>query len=153
MLSEPFFQRTLRLDFKSATFIIPKNFAETLMAKPLEKKYTKLSWLSQLFYNTTQHETIKPDSYLPEPRIITSIITLKPRKRQNRIEKILVEIIRQSDKITKNAIRESLIRTKTCTSKNDARNYVESISLNEKILQKRVSRLSLKELQIIEKNI
>ena len=79
MITEPFFQRTLRLDFKSATFIVPSGFSETLQAKPSEEEYTKLSFLSQLFYDMTYHETVPSEAYLPEPRTSTAIITLKPR--------------------------------------------------------------------------
>lgn len=150
MMAEAFFQRTLRLDFKSATFIIPTSFSETLQAKSSEAEYTKLSFLSQLFYDTTTHETISSKAYLPEPKTSTAIITLKPRPLPHPHEKTLKELIRQGDKYTKNALREALIRSEVSGSKKEARRSIECLNLEERILQTWVSRLSLSDLHRIQ---
>jgi 16S rRNA A1518/A1519 N6-dimethyltransferase RsmA/KsgA/DIM1 with predicted DNA glycosylase/AP lyase activity len=150
-ICEAFFQRTFRLSFKSATFIVPSGFTETLTAEPNNERYTKLSWLSQLFYDTTLNETVL--SYLPEPRTSTAIITLKPRRTQNDTEKILRELIQQGDKYTKNALREALIRSEECSTKKEAKTLIESLSLDQRILESWVSRLSLNDLQIIEEKL
>lgn len=147
MIAEAFFQRTLRLGFKSATLILPSGFADTLLADSSEKEYTKLSFLSQLFYNITHHETVPPEAYLPEPRVMTAIITLKPKNKYSQAEMALMELIRQGDKYTKNALREALIRAEVCGSKKEARNYLANLNLEQRILQSWASRLSLVDLQ------
>ena len=120
MISEAFFQRTLRLSFKSATFIVSKGFAETLLAEPGEK-YTKLSWQAQLFYDITHHETVSSEAYFPEPRISTAIISLKPKEKPSNVDRVLIELLQQGDKYTKNALRESLIRSEVCETKREAK--------------------------------
>jgi 16S rRNA (adenine1518-N6/adenine1519-N6)-dimethyltransferase len=150
MIAEAFFQLTLRLEFKSATFIIPTGFSKTLQAKSSEPKYSKLSFLAQLFYDTEHHETINSDAYLPEPRTTTAIITLKPTPPLNPTEKTLTELVIQGDKYTKNALREALIRAEICPSKKEARSYIEHLDLEQNILQSWASRLSLNDLQVIQ---
>ena len=147
MIAEAFFQRTLRLVFKSATFIVPTGFSETLQAQASEPEYSKLSFLSQLFYNTIYRETVPPESYLPVPKTSTAIITLKPRTTNNLPEKTLKELIKQGDKYTKNALREALIQAEVCSSKKEARNFITRLGLEQRILQSWVSRLNLNDLQ------
>jgi 16S rRNA A1518/A1519 N6-dimethyltransferase RsmA/KsgA/DIM1 with predicted DNA glycosylase/AP lyase activity len=153
MICEPFFQRTLRLGFKSATFIVSSGFAETLTADCSTGEYTKLSWLSQLFYEAKQLETVLSEAYLPEPRVSTTIISLKPRSNPDHVEKTLRELIQQGDKHTKNAIRESLIRSEWTASKKEALSLVETMNLDDAILESWVSRLSLADLQSIESKL
>ncbi|MCB2173376.1 hypothetical protein KQH65_11615 [archaeon] len=152
MISEAFFQRTLRLGFKSATFIVPKGFAETLQAEPGEK-YTKLSWQAQLFYDITQHEEVSSDAYLPEPRVSTTIISLKPRSDQSKTERVLVELLQQGDKYTKNALRESLIRSEVCDTKREGKRFVTDLELSEDVIGSWASRLSLEDLKILEEKL
>lgn len=153
MITEAFFQRTLRLGFKSATFIVPNGFAETLNAKPDTEEYTKLSLQAQLFFGIEYNEKVPSGAYLPEPKTGTAIITLKPRKNPTPTEKVLTELIQQGDKYTKNALREALIRAEVCDSKKEARNYIDELNLDQKILESWASRLSLTDLKVLEKKI
>jgi len=153
MIAEAFYQRTLRIGFKSAAFIVPAGFADSLLAEPESPEYSKLSWLSRLFYETTLQETVPPDAYLPAPRVSTAIITLKPKAPMDDIEKTLMELVQQGDKYTKNALREALIRSKTCDTKSKARQLVKSLNLEQRILESWASRLSLNDLQHIEERL
>ncbi len=153
MISEPFFQRTLRQGFKSATFIVSSGFAETLTSDCSTGEYTKLSWLSQLFYDANQLETIPPEAYLPEPRVSTAMISLKPRSTIDLVEKTLQELIQQGDKYTKNALREALIRSEWKASKKEARGLIDDLKLETSIMESWASRLSLTDLQTIDKKL
>jgi 16S rRNA (adenine1518-N6/adenine1519-N6)-dimethyltransferase len=151
MIAEAFFQRTLRLEFKSATFIVPAGFAESLLAEPPSEKYSKVSWLSHLFYNVNQHEMVPPEAYLPQPRVSTIIVSIKPRPNFSPSERVLRDLMQQGDKYTKNALRETLIKTGACTSKNEARKYIQGLELPQLIIESRVSGLSLDDLTMIER--
>jgi len=153
MICEAFFQRTLRLQFLSAVFIVPLRFSETLTAKYNDEKYTKLSWIVDLFYSISIIEKTSSSSYLPKPKIITSIISIKPKYNSDKSEILLKTMLQQADKYTKNALREALIRTSICKTKNQARRTIDQFLLKPKILDKRVSRLSLKELRFLKKII
>lgn len=153
MICEAFFQRTLILPFLSAAFIVPLRFSETLTSKLHDEKYTKLSWVANLFYSISILEKISPSSYLPKPKIITSIISIKPQYNSDKSEILLKTVLKQGDKYTKNALREALIRTSICNTKNQARRTIDQFLLSPKILDKRVSRLSLIELRFLKKII
>ena len=152
MICEAFFQRTLRLGFKSATFIISQGFAETILAEPSEK-YTKLSWQAQLFYNITHHEDVPPEAYLPEPRVSTAIISLKPKENSSNVDRVLIELLQQGDKYTKNALRESLIRSEVCVTKREAKNIIADLDLDDNTLGSWASRLGLEQLQTVEQGL
>jgi 16S rRNA A1518/A1519 N6-dimethyltransferase RsmA/KsgA/DIM1 with predicted DNA glycosylase/AP lyase activity len=96
---------------------------------------------------------VPPEAYLPEPRILTSIINLKPKLEKYELEKILKEIIQQSDKYSKNALREALIRTRLSSSKKEAKKTINDLALDSYILESRVSRLSLNDLRILENKL
>jgi 16S rRNA A1518/A1519 N6-dimethyltransferase RsmA/KsgA/DIM1 with predicted DNA glycosylase/AP lyase activity len=106
---------------------------------------------------------VPPEAYLPEPRILTSIINLKPKLEKLELEKILKEIIQQSDKYSKNALREALIRTRLSSSKKEAnrlssskkeaKKTINDLALDSYILESRVSRLSLNDLRILENKL
>jgi 16S rRNA (adenine1518-N6/adenine1519-N6)-dimethyltransferase len=153
MISEPFFQRTFRLGFQSATLIVSSGFAETITAESSSPEYTKLSWLSRLFYHAKILETVTSDAYLPEPRVSTAILSIKPRTSPDQVERTLRELIQQDDKFTKNALRESLIRSEWVASKKEARSIVEKLRLDEGTLESWVSRLSLQDLQSLEEKL
>ena len=153
MIAEAFYQRTLRLGFKSATFIVPVGFADSLIAVPEDSGYSKLSWLSRLFYKTKLHETVPSEAYLPAPRVSTAIITLNPKTPVDDTGKALRELIQQGDKITKNALREALIRSTTCETKKEARQIIKDLNIEQNVLESWVSRLSLKDLQLIEERL
>lgn len=153
MVAEPLFQRTLRFEFKSATFIVPEGFAELLQYEAANHRYTKLSYTSQLFYNTQLHEHVPAMAYLPEPNVSTAIISLRPRQLRCSVMGIMIELTQQGDKYTKNGLREALIRTDVCETKNQARGFIDDLDLDEGMQDTRVSRLSLLDLQTLEEKI
>lgn len=153
MISEAIFQRMLRLKFKSATFIVSENFANILTAAPGHSHFSKLSWLSNFFYESTIMQKIPTDAYFPEPQILTSIINLKPKTSGNKIDIAIKELIQQGDKHTKNALREALIRAELCSSKKEAKGRIEIMDLDSDIQNSWVSRLSLEEFQYLDSKL
>lgn len=149
-ICEAFFQRSLNLNFKQATLIVPTSFAEKLTATEGQQNYTKLSKIASIFYQAEKHEDIPSNAYLPEPRTATCILTLKPKEPKDQASKTLKETLLQSDKITKNALREAIISTGMKQTKREAETLIEAMKLDEAILTRPVPRLSLEELQKIE---
>lgn len=148
-ITEAFFQKMLKISIYSATFIVSHGFTDRITALPENEKYSKLSYVTDLFYAVKVHEIIPNSSYFPEPKVSTSIISIWP-KSGTQSQKILKMILKQSDKYTKNALREALIDSLICESKNQARQVIDDFSLDQNILEKRVSRLSLAELRKLE---
>jgi 16S rRNA (adenine1518-N6/adenine1519-N6)-dimethyltransferase len=148
-ITEAFFHKMLKMCFHSATFIVSKGFSDIITALPENETYSKLSWITDLFYTVKVHETIPNSSYFPKPKVSTSMISIFP-KYGTQSQKILKTTLKQSDRLTKNALRESLIQSLICETKNQAREVVDKLCLDQKTLLKRVSRLSLTELRTLE---
>ncbi len=147
MICEAFLQRMLRMEMKSAAFIVPKGFAKILEAKAGEPEYSKLSLQAQLFYDSEIHMEVPPTAYLPEPRTETCIISLIPRPSSKVSDEALRQLFRQGDKLTKNALREALIRAGLCDTKRQAAAFIAGSEVPAEILAGRVTRLSLKEIE------
>ncbi len=149
MICEAFLQRMLRMDIKSAAFIVPRGFAEILKAKDGEPEYSKLSLQAQLFYDPEIHMEVPPTAYLPEPRTETCIISLVPRPSSKVSDEAFKQFFRQGDKLVKNALRESLIRAGICETKRQAAAFIAESEIPVEILDKSTTRLSLKEIESV----
>ena len=139
--------------FDAASLVVSSSFANILTAQKNDSTYSKLSLVTKLFFDITLVENITPDSYHPPPRVDTCIITLCPRKKLTKTGQILQDLIRQSDKKTRNALREAFIRTGVTSTKKNSLVFISGLDLDDSIFQRRVALLSLKDLMEIQKNI
>ena len=139
--------------FDAASLVVSSSFANILTAQKNDSTYSKLSLVTKLFFDITLVENITPDSYHPPPRVDTCIITLCPRKKLTKTGQILQDLIRQSDKKTRNALREAFIRTGVTSTKKKSLVFISGLDLDDSIFQRRVALLSLKDLMEIQKNI
>jgi 16S rRNA (adenine1518-N6/adenine1519-N6)-dimethyltransferase len=147
MICEAFLQRTFRVEMKSAAFIVPRGFAEILEADAGGREYSKLSLQAQLFYDQEIHDEVPPSAYLSEPRTDTCIVSLVPRASSTVTDEALKQLFRQGDKLSKNALREALIRASICDTKNQAVSFIAESGVPAETLGRRVSRLSLKDIE------
>ncbi|MBR9678531.1 MAG: ribosomal RNA small subunit methyltransferase A [Nanoarchaeota archaeon] len=141
-ICEPFVNRLFRYFFKRAVLTVPKAFAERLLSKPGDEKYSKLSLLVQTFFDVKIVAEVPKNAFHPEPSVGSSIIVLESKKETPFLKNFLI----QDDKRVKNALREALFDTKGL-SKGGASKKVSEAGLPEKVLNKRVSALSLDEIQ------
>lgn len=147
MICEAFLQRTLRMEMKSAAFIVPSGFAKILEALAGEPEYSKLSLQAQLFYDQEIHMEVPPSAYIPEPRTETCIVSLVPRESSTAADEALKQLFRQGDKLAKNALREALIRAGICDTKRQAASFLAESGVPVEALGRRVTRLSLNEIE------
>ena len=151
MICEALLQRTFRMEMKSAAFIVSRGFAKILEARAGELEYSKLSLQAQLFYDSETHMEVPPSSYIPAPRTETCIMSLVPRETSTVADEALKELFRQGDKLAKNALREALIRANICDTKNQAVSFIAESGISAETHGRRVSRLSLKEIESLIK--
>lgn len=76
---------------KKGVFMLQKEVAERICAKPKNKSYSSLSIHTQIFYEAKIHFHVKPGSFSPPPEVVSSVIELKKRERP------LVEIEDEED--------------------------------------------------------
>ena len=151
-IAEATIQRLKQFRFRSASMIVPSSLASTLTAQIGGADYTKLTCEARLFFDFSVVTGVKPESYYPEPKTDTSIIALKPRMSLKPIEVVVRHLVLQGDKKVQNALREALISASTHgypTTKKAAKQVVEKLGLGQEVLEKRVARLSLSDLDTI----
>jgi 16S rRNA (adenine1518-N6/adenine1519-N6)-dimethyltransferase len=152
-ICEAVFQRLTQEIFDTACLITSSSFAEKITARKMDKHYSKLSLISQIFFEVRLVENIPPDSYYPQPQVETSVITLHPCTNISKPIQIMQDLLRQNDKKTRNALREAFIRTGLSSTKKKSKQIISNFNLPESILEKRVARLPLTSLEIIYQNI
>jgi 16S rRNA (adenine1518-N6/adenine1519-N6)-dimethyltransferase len=149
MICEAFLQRLFRMELESAALIVPRGFADILVAEAGTPGYSKLSYQAQLFYEVKVHAGVPRSAYLPEPRTDTCIISLVPSASPNAAVEALKQVFRQGDKLSKNALREAVIRAGMCDTKRQAAALIAESMLPAGTLGRPVSRLSLEEAQAL----
>lgn len=65
--------------FSECHFLLQKEFAERVCAKPRTKKFAPLSILFQIIFSTKLHFIVSPESFSPPPRVESALISLKKR--------------------------------------------------------------------------
>jgi 16S rRNA (adenine1518-N6/adenine1519-N6)-dimethyltransferase len=149
-ISEAFMQRLTRLTFMSGAFLVPSSFATTVKAQKGDEKFSKLSFISGLFFDSEIITSVPQNAYHPPPGTSTSILTVTPRLPSKLGEVLLRETLKQSDKKLGNGLREAVIKGAITydlpSTKKSADKYITGAfrNLNPEC---RVGRLSLMELQ------
>ena len=154
-IAEAVLQRLIKAKFKAASLITSSNFASILTATDYDPGYSKLTFETQLYFDINKTLDVGSSSYYPEPKISTSIITLKPREIKRPLEAVLRVLLLQRDKKTRNALREAFIASASLSypsTKKDAMKVVTDLNLGP-LLGKRVARLTLAELLLIHERL
>lgn len=126
-LSEQVILKAIDEGIEELTLIVGENFKEIL-----EKKETKIGIITDFFFDFEPILKIDKTCFEPAPRVNSWLIKLRA-KNAAKEEKILQEIILRSGK-TKNAIIHALMNEGK--TKNQAREILEKINLDEEVLDK-----------------
>lgn len=152
-ITEPFIEKIIRCNFNECLLIVGKRFADAVV----EEKITKLSLLTNSFFKAEKVIDVAPDAFSPMPRVMSSIIRLKPIKREelNYSYKkfIFRELFFHRDKKLKNNLMEAMIEfvklhDKQLTKK-ESKAMIEAFKIPEETLNKRIENLSNEEFEII----
>lgn len=146
MICEAMTQMLPRLSFSAAAFIVPEGFGHKLAAVVGVAGYTKLSYVTQLYFTVNKVDDVPADAYIPEPGTSTWIVSLKPREPETTVGRVMRGLLLQGDKLVKNGLREALIRAGCCVTKRQARSKMAHTALPDSVWGKSVSRLSLRDL-------
>lgn len=134
-LVEHLITRVLLLNQAPMALIIP----QPLAARLTQRTSTLLSLKTNLAYHVEVKKMLEPNVYSPPPKRKTSITLFKP-KTMTATEEMMLEMFRQADKKTRNALRTALSRW---MPRREAEKTVELSPLTDRILERRVARLSL----------
>jgi len=100
-VTTPIISRILneKYNFKSLIIMIQKEVAERINAKPSCKEYGALTLLVQYYCNTSIVRTVKPSSFIPEPKVDSTVIKLEklPEPRiKVKDEKMFFKVVRDA---------------------------------------------------------
>lgn len=152
-ITEPFIEKLIRCNFKEAILIVGKRFADAVV----EEKINKLALLTNSFFKVEKIMDIAPDAFNPMPRVMSSMIRIKPINREelNYSYKkfIFRELFFHRDRKLKNNLMEAMIEfvklhDKQLTKK-ESKAMIEGFNIPETTLNKRIENLSNEEFELI----
>jgi len=143
-ICEAFMNRLFRYFFKKAVLTVPKSFARTLTSKQGDEEYSKLSLLAQSFFDVKIVAEIPRTAFHPEPKVDSVVILIESKKDNLFLKDFFI----QDDKRVKNALRQALFNAKS-VDKSDVSGMISKAGLSQTLLEKKVSNLSLQEIQEI----
>lgn len=125
--------------FESFTLLLQKEVVERIVAKPCTKDYGRLSIITQALCDAKKMFDIKPESFIPPPKVMSSVVYIKPKQNIENINIKKLGIITQTlfsqrRKKIKNAINLLL-----------KQNFINSNSVINIDLDKRAEELSVDE--------
>lgn len=79
-ITSPIIEKTMRARPSRAVFLIQKEVAERLTAKPGTRDYGYLTVLAAAFANARLLFTVKPGSFRPPPKVDSAVVLLEPHE-------------------------------------------------------------------------
>lgn len=80
-ITSPILEKVAALDIPRAVFLIQKEVAERLVARPGESAYGFLTVHLALFADVRLRFEVKPGAFHPPPKVDSAVISLEPRRR------------------------------------------------------------------------
>lgn len=153
---EPFINKLIKCDFDEILMITGKKYADNVENMTLNK----LSLITNCYFNMNRIIDIVPDSFLPKPRVMSSMIKLTPKKDTD-INDFNLLVFRYlfyfKNKKTKNALVESLIRTyeldNIVLTQKQSKSIVNDLEIDEKLLEKNFENYSNEEIILLNEKI
>jgi 16S rRNA (adenine1518-N6/adenine1519-N6)-dimethyltransferase len=78
-ITSPILEKVLPLDFKRAVFLMQKEVAERLAARPGSRDYGYLTVATALFAEVRLLFTVKPSAFHPPPKVDSAVVLLERR--------------------------------------------------------------------------
>jgi 16S rRNA (adenine1518-N6/adenine1519-N6)-dimethyltransferase len=80
-ITSPILEKVAALDIPRAVFLIQKEVAERLVARPGESAYGFLTVHLALFADVRLRFEVRPGAFHPPPKVDSAVISLEPRRR------------------------------------------------------------------------
>ncbi|MEN6329199.1 MAG: 16S rRNA (adenine(1518)-N(6)/adenine(1519)-N(6))-dimethyltransferase RsmA [Methanobacteriaceae archaeon] len=107
-ISSPITFRLLEYDFDFAILMYQLEFAERMVAKPGESKYSRLSVMINLKANVERLFTVSKGAFLPPPRVSSAVVKLNPKKNVY-LDEFLIKITRALFQHKRKKARKALL--------------------------------------------
>ena len=148
-ITEPFLYKILDIEFDKLIMMCGKKFVDNL-----DNNNTKLSIMVNLYFNYNRICDVKPESFEPKPKVMSSLITMT-RKDENKLTKkelIIKRLFQYRYLKVKNALKEILMKIDNLTQR-QAREIIKTYNINEALANKLFDELSNSEVLELIDNI
>jgi 16S rRNA (adenine1518-N6/adenine1519-N6)-dimethyltransferase len=145
-ISSPITFKLLDHKFDLAVLMYQKEFAQRFFASPGSRDYSRISVMMNLRANCSYLKTVKPSSFFPAPKVLSSIVSITKKENINRLDyqdfgHFIILLFTQKKKTVRNVL-VNLIKRKT--KQNFEIN--QDVLKNLPYLENRIFNLSIDEL-------
>lgn len=116
--------------FESFTLLLQKEVVDRIIASPCTKSYGRLSIIVQALCDVKKAFDVKPTSFIPPPKVMSSVVYIKPKLNQNinieKLSNITLVLFNQRRKKIKSAI-DLLLKNNTISAES-----IEKLDLNKR---------------------
>jgi len=128
-ISSPITFKLLDYDFKQAVLMYQKEFADRFFASPGSKDYSRISVMMNLKANCSHLKTVKPSSFYPAPKVLSSVVSITKKEDYENINhydfgRFIILLFTQKKK-TVRSVLVNVIKRKT----------KQNFQINQEILQ------------------
>lgn len=145
---EPFIKKIVKLDFKELYLLMGSNYINNC----IENKITYLTLLTNIYFDVKKIEDVPKECFKPAPRVMSSLAVLTPKIEYSNIDMFFRCLYSLDDKLIKNGMMEAFIKVKNIT-KREAKEIINNLDIDNKILGKKFLMITNEELNIIYKKV
>ncbi len=138
-ICEPLMKKLQGRDFRIAVMTVPKKFSETLIRGENIPGMT-----ARVFFDMEVVAEISRESFMPAPKTDSVVMIVRPKK-GNELKK---EVLKRRGLKVRNAIIRGLFAARKAT-KNQAKEDINTMKINNNLLEKRLSDASAEELDTV----
>lgn len=151
-ISSPITFKLLEYDFDFAILMYQLEFAQRMVAKPGESKYSRLSLMMHFCADVEMLFEVSKHCFFPEPKISSAVIKLMPKNAD--IDEFFIKTSRALFQHKKKKVRNSLIDSFHEIADVDKKEAKKIVSkLDENILKERVVKLEPEKVLDISKQL
>ena len=152
-ISSPITFKLFEYDFDFAVLMYQLEFAERMVAKPGESKYSRLSLMMHFYGRVEMLFEVSKHAFFPNPKISSAVIKLIPNENVE-IDEFFIKVSRALFQHKKKKVRNALLNSFHEIASVDKKEAKEIVSkLDETLLSTRVVKLDPEEVMAISSEL
>ena len=132
--------------WKRAVFMLQKEVADRLIAKPGEEDYGYLTLYTQVYATAKRLMTLEPKSFYPPPKVRSAVVVLEPDRKPYASPELL-DLLSTAFRMRRKTLVNNLM---TIASRDQVVDALRSLGIDERI---RAEELSLEQFELVRKAV
>ena len=108
-ITSPILEKTVRVRPPRAVFLMQKEVAQRLTAKPGTRDYGYLTVQTAVFATARALFDVKPGAFRPPPKVDSSVVLLEPRERSVEDAEVFLEFVGRAFRHKRKTLRNNLV--------------------------------------------